>query len=193
MHAKDIMSTPAYTVHADGPVAAVVELLERQSITAVPVTDERGVLVGMVTEGDLLRRQAGGATAGDLGARQIREVMSARPVMAWPDADVADLAAAMVKHDAHTVPVVVEERVVGVVSRCDVLRTMLPTDDAAQREAQHRLDVYADGQHRWPVHVHDTVATIDGRFDEDIERAVAEALVRTTAGVTAVRVTAPSG
>ncbi|GAB3829141.1 hypothetical protein GCM10027610_015340 [Dactylosporangium cerinum] len=50
MHAKDIMSTPAYTVHADGPVAAVVELLERQSITAVPVTDERGVLVGMVTE-----------------------------------------------------------------------------------------------------------------------------------------------
>ncbi|GAA3199689.1 HPP family protein [Dactylosporangium siamense] len=193
MRAKDIMSAPAYTVRADAPVAVVVELLERQSITAVPVVNERGVLVGMVTEGDLLRREAGGATVGDLGVREAREVMSARPVMAWPDADVADLAAAMVKHDTHTVPVVVEERVVGVVSRGDVLRTLLPTDDAAQREAQHRLDAYADGQHRWQVHVHDTVASIDGQFDEDTERAVAEALVRTTAGVTAVRVTARSG
>lgn len=119
--------------------------------------------------------------------------MSGRPVMAWPDADVADLAAVMVKYGAHTVPVVVDEQVVGVVSRCDVLRTLLPTDAAAQREAQRRLDTYADGRHRWPVCVHDTIATIDGRFDDDTERAVAEALVRTTAGVTAVRVVTPTG
>jgi CBS domain-containing protein len=185
MHAKDIMSTPAYTVRADAPVAVAVELLERQSITAVPVVDESGALVGLVTEGDLLRREPAAAGT-DIGTRLVAEVMSGRPVTAWPDADVADLAASMVKYDAHTVPVVVDEHVIGVVSRCDVLRTLLPTDDAAQREAQHRLDVYADGQHRWSVHVHDTVATIDGRFDDDTERAVAEALVRTTAGVKAV-------
>lgn len=50
MHAKDIMSAPAYTVRADAPVAAAVDLLERQSITAVPVVDEGDVLVGLVTE-----------------------------------------------------------------------------------------------------------------------------------------------
>ena len=84
----------------------------------------------------------------------------------------------------------VDERVVGVVGRCDMQRTLRPTDDAAQREAQHRLDVYADGQRRWRVH--DMVATIDGQVDDDTERAVAEALVRTTAVVAAVQVTTPS-
>ncbi|MET7425903.1 CBS domain-containing protein [Dactylosporangium sp. NPDC005555] len=193
MHAKDIMSTPARTVRADAPVAAAVEPLERQSITAAPVVDERDVLVGLVSEGDLLRQEASGAaTAPDAATRRVRDVMSGLPVMAWPDADVADLAAVMVRQDAHTVPVVVDHHVVGVVSRCDVLRTLLPTDDAAQREAQHRLDVYADGQRRWPVSVHDAVATVDGRFDDDTERAVVEALVRTTAGVTSVRAATPS-
>ncbi|WP_432840455.1 CBS domain-containing protein [Dactylosporangium sp. CA-092794] len=196
MHAKDIMSTPARTVHADAPVAEAVALLERQSITAAPVVDEHDVLVGLVSELDLLRHQASPAAragAAEAGARRVRDVMSGLPVTAWPDAEVTDVASVMVAQDVHTVPVVVSGHVVGVVSRCDVLRTLLPTDAAARREAQRRLDVYADGRRRWPVTVDDGVATIGGEFDDDTERAVAEALVRTTAGVGAVRVTAPSG
>ncbi|MEV0133306.1 CBS domain-containing protein [Dactylosporangium sp. NPDC050688] len=192
MHAKDIMSTPAHTVRADAPVAAAVELLERQSITAAPVVDDRDVLVGLVTERDLLRQAAAGSdTAPGAALRRVRDVMSGLPVSAWPDADVSDLAAVMVRQDAHTIPVVEDHHVVGVVSRCDVLRTLLPTDAAAQREAQHRLDVYANGQRRWRVTVDSAVATVDGGFDDDTERVVVEALVRTAAGVTSVRATTP--
>ncbi|MEV4135245.1 signal transduction protein, partial [Dactylosporangium sp. NPDC049742] len=86
-----------------------------------------------------------------------------------------------------------EEHVIGIVSRCDVLRTILPTDDSAQREAQRRLDSYAGGRHRWSVAVHDATATVDGSFDNDMELAVATALVRTTQGVNEVRVSAQSG
>jgi CBS domain-containing protein len=193
MHAKDIMSTPAYTVRADAPVSEAVALLERHAITAAPVVGEDDVLVGLISELDLLRLAASGVPAAPFAApRRVRDVMSGLPVAAWPDADVADLAAVMVGQGAHTVPVVAQERVVGVVSRCDVLRTLLPTGDAVQREAQHRLDVYADGRRRWSVTVHDAVATIDGEFDDDTERMVAEALVRTIAGVRAARCVARS-
>ncbi|WP_238012311.1 CBS domain-containing protein [Dactylosporangium sp. AC04546] len=191
MHAKDIMTTPAYTVHAEAPVSEAVALLERRSITAAPVVDEHDLLVGIVREVDLLRNQARAGAAADPSGQRVREVMSGLPVTAWPEADVADLADAMVRREAHTVPVVVEEHVVGVVSRCDVLRTLLPTDDAAQREAQHRLDVYADGRRRWPVTVHDATAAVDGEFDDQAEREAVVALVRTTPGVTTVQVRRP--
>jgi CBS domain-containing protein len=194
MHVKDIMSAPAYTVCADAPVSEAVALLERRSITAAPVVDAQGVLVGLVSELDLLRQRASGAAAADGGGvRSVRDVMSGLPVTAWPEADVTDVASAMVQQSLHTVPVVVEDHVVGIVSRCDVLRTLLPTDAAAEREAQQRLDVYAGGRHRWPVTVHDAAATVGGDFDDDIERLVVEALVRTTAGVRAVRVGARPG
>ncbi|WP_426512791.1 HPP family protein [Dactylosporangium sp. McL0621] len=189
MHAKDIMSTPVYTVRADAPVADAVALLERYSITAVPVVDDGGTLVGMVGERDVLRRAAS-VSRRDGEPSFVRDVMGGLPVTAWPTADVADLAAVMVQRDAHTVPIVNEEHVVGVVSRCDVLRTLVPCDAAAEQEAQRRLDNYAGGRRRWPVAVQDGVATIDGRFDDDRELAVAEALVRTTAGIAGVHVSA---
>ncbi|MEV0135538.1 CBS domain-containing protein [Dactylosporangium sp. NPDC050688] len=190
MHAKDIMSTPAYTVHADAAVAEAVALLERRSITAAPVVDDRDVVVGLVSEVDVLRDRA---RAGAPSTRRVRDIMSGLPVTAWPEADVADLAGVMVRRGAHTVPVVVEEHVVGIVSRCDVLRTLLPTDDAAQREAQRRLDAYADGRQRWPVSVRDGAATIGGEFDDEAERAAVVALVRTTPGVGTVGVQPGAG
>ncbi|MEU7875374.1 CBS domain-containing protein [Dactylosporangium sp. NPDC049140] len=197
MHAKDIMTVPAHTVRADAPLDDAVALLEQKSITAAPVVDERNVLVGLISELDVLRQEMA-ARAGDAArvhpsARRVAEVMSGLPLAAWPNADVADIAAAMVNQGVHSVPVVVDQHVVGIVSRCDVLRTILPTDDSAQHEAQQRLDHYAGGRRRWSVTVHDAAATIDGSFDNDTELAVAEALVRTTAGVTNIHVAAQPG
>ncbi|MET7422480.1 CBS domain-containing protein [Dactylosporangium sp. NPDC005555] len=195
------MTVPVHTVRADAPLDDAVALLEQRSITTLPVVDEGDVLVGLISEFDVLRQQtaaagkAGGAAPGGQGspAPRVGEVMSSRPLVAWPEADVADIAAAMVEQGVHSVPVVVEEHVIGIVSRCDVLRTILPTDESAQREAQRRLDSYAGGRHRWPVAVHDAAATVDGSFDDDTELAVAEVLVRTTVGVNEVRVTERSG
>ncbi|MFB9445860.1 CBS domain-containing protein [Dactylosporangium vinaceum] len=192
MHAQDIMSTPARTVRADAPLADAIELLQHFAITALPVVDDRDTLVGMLGERDLLR-QAAVVTAQATGPRLVRDVMTGLPVVAWPEAEVGDLAAVMVQQDAHTIPVVADGRVIGVVSRCDVLRTLLPTDEAARRDAQRRLDAYADGRQRWPVTVDAGIAIIEGEFDDDTELAVAEALVRSTPGIAAVRVAEKTG
>ncbi|WP_433087052.1 CBS domain-containing protein [Dactylosporangium sp. CA-052675] len=201
MHARDIMTAPARTVRVDAPLRDAVSLLEELSVTAAPVVDERGVLVGLISEVDLLRQQTsrmraamrGGTAPADRApvpgpeTLRVAEVMSGLPVVAWPDADVTDIAAMMVQHGVHTVPVVADERPVGVVSRCDVLRTILPTDMSARAEAQRRLDAYAGGRHRWSVTVDDGVAAVEGAFDDAAERAVADALVGTTAGVRSLR------
>lgn len=189
MHAKDIMSQPAHTVRADEPVGNAVALLEHAQITAAPVVDERGTLVGSISEIDLLRRRG---TVPALGSPEapprVADVMSSMPVAGWPDADVADIARLMVERGVHSVPIVADEHVVGVVSRCDVLRTIMPTDEAAGREAQRRLDAYAGGEHRWSVAVQDRAAVLAGAFDDMTERDVALALVHTTAGIDTVHV-----
>ncbi|MEU7875405.1 CBS domain-containing protein [Dactylosporangium sp. NPDC049140] len=134
MRVKDIMSSPACTVRADAPLGDAVALLEERSITAAPVVDDDGMLVGMVSELDLLRQRLA-RTRLAAGPLRVREAMSGLPMAAWPEAHVAAVAQAMVEHGAHTVPVVVDEHVIGVVSRCDVLRTLLPTAASAQRDA----------------------------------------------------------
>ncbi|MEV0569321.1 CBS domain-containing protein [Dactylosporangium sp. NPDC050588] len=193
------MTAPVHTVRADAPLADAVALLEQKSITTLPVVDEQDTLVGLISELDVLRQQsaaaAGGVAPGGRGSPtpRVGEVMSSLPLVAWPEADVSTITAAMVEQGVHSIPVVFEEHVIGIVSRCDVLRTILPTDDSAQREAQRRLDSYAGGRHRWSVAVHDATATVDGGFDDDTELAVAVALVHTTVGVNAVRVAARSG
>lgn len=191
MRVKDIMSSPACTVRADAPLGDAVALLEERSITAAPVVDD-GVLVGMVSELDLLRQRLA-RTRQAAGPLRVREAMSGRPVAAWPEAHVAAVAQAMVEHGAHTVPVIVDEHVVGVVSHCDVLRTLLPTAASAQRDAQRRLDTYAGGQRRWQVTVKGSTATVAGAFGDETEQRIVEVLGGTTAGVDTVRVAERTG
>ncbi len=56
MKAKDIMTTVVVTVSPDTPVQEIAQLLNKRRISAVPVVDGRGVMLGMVSEGDLIQR-----------------------------------------------------------------------------------------------------------------------------------------
>src|SRR3954447_294004 len=116
MRAKDIMTTPVQVVRQDAPVEEASDLLAARSVTALPVVDADGALVGMVSEGDLLwHRVPRDPTAHawrDLdappqqGPRTVHQAMSAHPVTAAPDADVADIADLMLTHDVRSVPIV---------------------------------------------------------------------------------------
>jgi CBS domain-containing protein len=196
---KDIMSRPVHTVRAADPVEQAAALLTDKQITAAPVLDAGGVLVGMVSEGDLLWHQVPAdptahlwRPAGGQGVERpkvIADVMSRDPLTTWPEADVAQL---MLEEAVRSVPVVDDGKLVGIVSRRDILRTVVRTDDVLCGEAQHRLDEYAGGVHRWTVTVTDGAATVEGGFDDDAERAIVAVMVRTVPGITTVRL-APSG
>ncbi|MEU7875409.1 CBS domain-containing protein [Dactylosporangium sp. NPDC049140] len=104
--------------------------------------------------------------------------------------EVADIARLMVEQGLHVVPIVTDDHVIGVVSRTEVLRTIMPTDEAAGQEAQRRLDAYAGGERRSTITVEDGAALLSGNLDNATERNVVAALVETTTEIDTVRIRA---
>jgi CBS domain-containing protein len=197
MRARDIMTTPVHVIWQNAPVESAAELLTEKSVTALPVVDADGALVGMVSEGDLLWHRVPTDPAAHLWRHLensterrpgiVREVMSARVVTATPDADVADIAEMMLRHNVRSVPIVEDRDVVGIVSRRDILRAAVRGDDVLANEVQHRLDEYADGVRRWTATVDGGVAAISGDFTNDTERTVVTVLARTVPGISGVK------
>jgi CBS domain-containing protein len=200
MRAKDIMTSPVHVVAPDASVETAAELMTGKSVTALPVVDNAGLLVGMVGESDLLWHRVPSDPTVDVTPhrdpdpdpeyrpRTVAEVMSPYPVTTAPDADVAEVAEVMLEHDVRSIPVLDGDTIAGIISRRDILRAMVRGDDTLTKEVQHRLDEYAGGSPRWTVTVHGGVATVVGTYDDDTERQVVAVLARTVPGVAAVHV-----
>lgn len=114
MKVKDIMSTPVIHARADTPVPDVAELLARHRISAVPIVDEEGVVVGLVSEYDLLAKR--GATA--------RDIMSPGIISVTEDTDVEDVRYLLIERRIKRVPVMAGQKLVGIVSRGDIVRLL---------------------------------------------------------------------
>jgi CBS domain-containing protein len=195
MRVRDIMTQPVFTVRSTDPVEGAAALLTDRGITAVPVVDDRNRLVGIVSEGDLLRNRVPEDPTAHLRApaapaprrpRVVAEVMTHEVVTAWLTEDVADVAHTMLAHDVRSVPVLDGGHVVGIVSRRDILRTVVRSDDVLTHEVQDRLDAYAGGMRRWTATVTDGVVIVEGAFDDDTERNIVDTLARTVPGVASV-------
>ena len=197
MRAKDIMSSPVHTVKQTTTVESAAQLITAKKVTALPVVDDAGGLVGMVSESDLLwHRVPSDPTAHlrrlpdtDPADRpgMVVEVMSPYTVTTRPDADVAEVAEQMLERDVRSIPVLESGAVVGIISRRDILRALVRSDDVLAAEVQHRLDEYA-GRHRWTATVEGGIAFVSGEFDDDTEQGIVAVLARTVPGVAAVDV-----
>lgn len=195
MRTADVMTRPVLTVREDDPVEQAAALLAGHAVTAAPVVDAEGELVGIVSEGDLLRvRAAREANASrpwpaEQHAVVVGDVMTRDVVVMPPDADLSDLAEAMLQRNVRSVPIVDDAaQVIGIVSRLDLLRAFVRTDDVVQWDVQHRLDEYAGSARTWSATVRDGVAEIAGSYSDEVERTVVEVLVRTVPGVKRVTV-----
>jgi len=114
----DIMTRPVYTVAGDTAVADVAKAMAKGRFGSAVVADGEGRLVGIVTERDVLRAAASGA---DLTVATAAEWMTADPTTAGIDTDIADAAEVMGMRGFRHLPVVVDGKVVGIVSQRDVL------------------------------------------------------------------------
>jgi CBS domain-containing protein len=112
--AGEIMTTPVVTVPPDTPTGEVAETLGRHRISAVPVVDEAGGVVGLVSDYDLLAKPG----------RTARDVMTTAVVSVTEDTDVADVRHLLVDRRIRRVPVLAAGRLVGIVSRSDVVALM---------------------------------------------------------------------
>jgi CBS domain-containing protein len=193
MRVRDIMSQPVITVRATDPVEGVAALLADRRITAAPVVEDGDRMVGIVSEGDLLRNRVPADPTAHLRPgtvahrpRVVAEVMTRNVCTAWLLEDVADVARTMLDRDVRSVPVLDGGRLVGMISRRDVLKSVLRTDDVVGHEVQQRLDGSAGGTHRWTATVVDGAVTIEGDFDDEAEQRVVVVLAHTVPGVGAV-------
>jgi CBS domain-containing protein len=201
MRAKDIMTSPVHVIWQNGSVESAAQLMTAKSVTALPVVDADGVLVGMVSESDLLWHRVPSDPTARLRRHpdtdpqnrpgMVVEVMSPYPLVVGPDTDVAEVADAMLQNDVRSMPVIDGNELVGIVSRRDILRAVVRGDDVLTKEVQHRLDEYADGIPRWTATVEGGIALVTGEYHNDTERAVVEVLARTVPGVAAVKLTEP--
>jgi CBS domain-containing protein len=195
MQARQIMSTPVVTVRPETTARDAATLLLEHRITAAPVVDADGELIGMVSEGDLVVDRFGHDPRSRLrpvedeppGPQTVGEVMSTPVVALGPSADAADLAKTMLDADVRSVPIVEGATVVGIVSRRDLLRTLVRDDDAIRADVLDRLAGYGDASDRWDVQVTDgTVVLVGGTQGDDGRAAIA--IARTVPGVASVHI-----
>jgi CBS domain-containing protein len=163
MQAGDIMTRTVATVRPETTIAVAIATMVEGRISGLPVLDGSGRLVGILTEGDLLRRTeigtephrpgwlkflrgTGSAATDYVRARthQVEDVMTPAPETVCPTAALDDVAALMERRRIRRVPVVDGGVLVGIVSRADLVRALgqamqrhadLPSDDLAIRAA----------------------------------------------------------
>jgi CBS domain-containing protein len=119
------MTCDVVTVPPSMPVQEVAALLGERRLAGVPVVNDAGQVLGMISELDLMSRA--GATAGDIMTRQVTSVAE--------DTDVDEVAPLFVQQRLRRVPVCTEGRLVGIVSRSDVLRGILRAAQAPTTSA----------------------------------------------------------
>mgnify|MGYP001350691340 FL=1 len=153
MLAKDIMTTSVISVPLEGQIEDAVRLMLDHNISALPVVDAEGDLKGLVSEGDLMRRVRetdgprrswwlevlGGASESaqdfvKLKSHRVEDVMTRDVVSVEEDTNVAEIARLLEKHRIKRVPVVRSDKVVGIVSRANLLHALSALQDGALPE-----------------------------------------------------------
>jgi CBS domain-containing protein len=136
MHAKDVMTTSVVTIGPQAEIPEVARVLLEHRISAIPVVDKTGSILGLVSEGDLMRRAECGSHRSwwlslladktktyerDRGTRA-KDIMTREVVSIDPETTISDIARILESKGIKRVPVIQNGKLVGIVSRADVLR-----------------------------------------------------------------------
>jgi CBS domain-containing protein len=145
---RDIMTTPVITVTPDMNIASAAKILLDNRVNGAPVVDDKGRIVGILCQSDLIAQQKKlpiptlftfldsviqlssakqiEKQIRKIAALTVAEAMTPEPVVVHPKTGVETVAALMVDHNFHTLPVVENSRLVGIIGKEDILRTLLP-------------------------------------------------------------------
>jgi CBS-domain-containing membrane protein len=195
MKVSEIMSHPVVSVRTTTRIKEAARLLVDRGISALPVVDDRGVLVGILSEADLLpmeirpdpRSQATplAPTAGS-APKTVAEVMTRDVLTVSANSEVSQAARTMLDAGIKRVPVVRGRRVVGILSRRDLVKVIARSDGDIETEMIRRLGEVGLATRSGAVKVSAGVATI--RLDDQGPgRRLAESVALTVPGVLEVR------
>ena len=146
MRVEDFMTRRVVTIAPDAPILAAAKLMLENHISGLPVIDASAAVVGVISEGDLLRDDGKGVDGspwlqmmvepealpgepGKLSARKVSEVMTGTPVSVAPSASIAHACRVMEQHGIKRLPVIENARLVGVITRADLVRAVAQSSE----------------------------------------------------------------
>ncbi|MFT3999197.1 MAG: CBS domain-containing protein [Rhizobium sp.] len=202
MQARDIMTTKIVSIDDCANVRHAIRLMIENEISGLPVLDRLGRVCGMLTEGDLLSRCEIGSlqqSCADIGkgedallnyirskAWRVGDVMTPNIIAVTPDTPLPTIAKLLASHSIKRVLVLDEGRLVGLVSRRDLLRAIAdmtpdaiaPGDDALKLAVTTRLRTELGlGTERINVAVHNARVRLTGSIDSELQRQAIRVLV----------------
>jgi CBS domain-containing protein len=217
MKAADVMTRRVVSVGTDASVLEAIRLMLQNKISGLPVVDGEGLLVGIVTEGDFLRRAETGTQRkrphwleflmgpGRLAdeyvhshSRNISEIMTPAPVTIIEDSGLDEVVSLMEQHRIKRLPVVRGRRIIGIVSRANLLHTLATivhemaagaNSDAAIRDqilAELAEQPWAPRNFINPV-VRNGIVELWGTIFDERERHAVRVVTENIAGVKAVK------
>jgi CBS domain-containing protein len=204
---RDVMTRPVLSVRPETPLKEVASILVEHRISGLPVVDATGRVLGVVSEGDLLMKghdpdavhhrplarifgeseetrqllaKAEARTAGDAMTAPAITIDASKPV------NVA--ATMMVERKVNRLPVTEDDRLVGIVTRADVVKTFVRTDDELVSAIRSEVLLHAlwiDPEH-FAVSAVDGVVTVQGRVERRSTAAMIAPMIEMVPGVVAV-------
>jgi|tagenome__1003787_1003787.scaffolds.fasta_scaffold20613819_2 CBS domain-containing protein len=199
----NVMSTDVATVRRDTPFKDIVRTLEQRDVSAAPVVDEKGHVLGVVSQADLLvkqgvqepdwtrspmnwwrrrhnARRAEATTAADL--------MTRPAITITEKSTVVSAARELTRHNIKRLPVIDDDgKLVGIVSRKDLLTVFLRKDEDIRADIIHNVFEFGLGMPVNPsvliVTVHDGIVTLEGQIELKSQLSLVESMTRHTDGV----------
>jgi CBS domain-containing protein len=212
MRAHQIMTRPVYTILPDASIGEAANLMLQRHISGLPVVDASGNLVGIVSEGDFIRRSeigtqrtrsrflnfilGPGQAATDFvheRGRKVDEIMTPEPLTITEDTPVEEIVARMEKNKFKRLPVMRGERVVGIVSRANLLQAVaslarqVPDPTADDDHMRNRI-IDALGRNDWCPHglnviVRNGIVHLSGIITDERSRKASIVCAENVAGV----------
>ena len=216
MNARDVMVRDVITIAPRDSVAQAARLIAQNDVSALPVIDDHGRLVGIISEGDLMNREEigteihhpwwieavtpGAALAAEFAkshGKRVEEVMSENVITATEDTSLADIATLLERNRIKRIPILRDDELVGIVSRSNLVQALasngaastasLDTNRVIREELLSRLE-----QQSWTdfgsrnISVSDGKVHLWGLVGSPAERTALIALAEDVPGVTEV-------
>jgi CBS domain-containing protein len=188
---KDVMSTPPVTVGVQESVKRALELMDRHRVSSLPVVAHHGHIVGLVSEGDVLRDRLPRTAGAQLSRRHDRahlpttvaQVMS-RPLTVEPGTELEQAVDLMTTTSVRSLPVLEEDRVIGMVSRSDIVHVLARGDADIHDDVATAL---RRAELSCVVEIFDGIVSL-GRLDDPQSAPAAHTVAAAVSGVVAVQI-----
>ena len=205
MQVKNVMTKRVVTVGPRTPLKEVAQLLVSKRVSGVPVVDEDGSVLGVVSEGDILVKERGRPGRGSLldhllevngheavkhEARDAADAMTSPPITIRPERQIAEAAALMLDRCVNRLPVVDHHgKLLGIVTRADLVRAFVRDDEAIEQEIREDviLRTLWNTPERFRIEVVGGEVTIEGEVHDAESYELLARFIERVPGVVSIR------